>query len=118
MRASYAVAAALCTACFLMSIAVLPATVWAQDEAATQRDAGIADQAPETSAAPSPEAELEAEAELNSGDNAWLLTSSALVLMMTAPGLAMFYSGLVRRKNVLGVMMQCMFLMGLMTVVW
>ncbi|MEW4454059.1 ammonium transporter [Bremerella sp. JC817] len=55
---------------------------------------------------------------LDSGDNAWMLTSSALVLFMTAPGLAMFYSGLVRKKNVLGVMMQCLFLMGLMTVVW
>jgi ammonium transporter, Amt family len=52
------------------------------------------------------------------GHNAWMLTSSALVLFMTAPGLAMFYSGLVRKKNVLGVMMQCVFLMALMTVIW
>jgi Amt family ammonium transporter len=52
------------------------------------------------------------------GHNAWMLTSSALVLFMTVPGLAMFYSGLVRKKNVLGVMMQCVFLMGLMTVIW
>jgi len=52
------------------------------------------------------------------GHNAWMLTSSALVLFMTAPGLAMFYSGLVRKKNVLGVMMQCVFLMGLLTVIW
>ncbi len=52
------------------------------------------------------------------GHNAWMLTSCALVLFMTAPGLAMFYGGLVRRKNVLSVMMQCMFLMALMTVVW
>lgn len=52
------------------------------------------------------------------GHNAWMLTSTALVLFMTAPGLAMFYSGLVRKKNVLGVMMQCLFLMGLMTVLW
>jgi ammonium transporter, Amt family len=51
-------------------------------------------------------------------DNAWMLTSSALVLMMTAPGLALFYCGLVRRKNVLSVMMQCVFLMCLMTVLW
>ncbi len=50
--------------------------------------------------------------------NAWMLTSSALVLFMTAPGLAMFYGGLVRRKNVLSVIMQCLFLMGLMTVLW
>ena len=52
------------------------------------------------------------------GHNAWMLTSAALVLFMTAPSLAMFYSGLVRKKNVLGVMMQCVFLMGLMTVLW
>ncbi len=52
------------------------------------------------------------------GHNSWMLTSTALVLFMTAPGLAMFYSGLVRKKNVLGVMMQCIFLMGLMTVIW
>lgn len=52
------------------------------------------------------------------GHNAWMLVSCALVLFMTAPGLAMFYSGLVRKKNVIGVMMQCLFLMGLMTVIW
>lgn len=52
------------------------------------------------------------------GHNAWMLTSAALVLFMTAPGLAMFYSGLVRKKNVLGVMMQCIFLMGINTVIW
>jgi ammonium transporter, Amt family len=52
------------------------------------------------------------------GNTAWMLTSSALVLFMTAPGLAMFYGGLVRKKNVLGVMMQCVTLMGLMTVLW
>jgi Amt family ammonium transporter len=59
-----------------------------------------------------------AAATANAGDNAWMLTSSALVLLMTAPGLALFYSGLVRKKNVLGVMMQCIFLMCLMTVIW
>lgn len=55
---------------------------------------------------------------VNSGDNAWLLTSSALVLMMPAPGLALFYGGLVRRKNVLATMMHSMVLMGLISVVW
>jgi Amt family ammonium transporter len=55
---------------------------------------------------------------LDTGDNAWMLTSSALVLMMTGPGLALFYCGLVRKKNVLSVMMQCVFLMCLMTVLW
>jgi ammonium transporter, Amt family len=52
------------------------------------------------------------------GDNAWMLTASALVLLMTAPGLAMFYGGLVRKKNVLGVMMQCVCLIGIGSVVW
>lgn len=52
------------------------------------------------------------------GDNAWMLAAAALVLFMTVPGLAMFYGGLVRKKNVLGVLMQCLFLMGLMTVLW
>ena len=56
--------------------------------------------------------------QLDTGDHAWMLASCALVLFMTVPGLAMFYSGLVRRKNVLGVIMQCLFLMGLMTMVW
>lgn len=55
---------------------------------------------------------------LDTGDNGWMLTSSALVLMMTGPGLALFYCGLVRKKNVLSVMMQCMFLMCLMSVIW
>ncbi|GAB5402589.1 MAG: ammonium transporter [Aureliella sp.] len=50
--------------------------------------------------------------------NSWMLVSCALVLFMTAPGLALFYGGLVRKKNVLSVMMQCIFLMGLMTVLW
>jgi ammonium transporter, Amt family len=60
----------------------------------------------------------EAAPKFDSGDNAWMLTSSALVLFMTAPALALFYCGLVRKKNVLSVMMQCVFLMCLMTVVW
>jgi len=55
---------------------------------------------------------------LDSGDIAWMLTSSALVLMMTGPGLALFYSGLVRRKNVLGTMMQSFAMMVLITLQW
>jgi Amt family ammonium transporter len=54
----------------------------------------------------------------SSGDNAWMLTSSALVLMMTGPGLALFYGGLVRKKNVLGTMMQSFTMMALITVLW
>jgi len=54
----------------------------------------------------------------SSGDNAWMLMSAALVLMMTGPGLALFYGGLVRRKNVLATMMQSFALMALVTVLW
>lgn len=55
---------------------------------------------------------------INSGDNAWLLISSALVLMMTAPGLILFYGGLVRSKNVLATMMHSLILMALVSIVW
>jgi Amt family ammonium transporter len=54
----------------------------------------------------------------SAGDNAWMLMSAALVLMMTGPGLALFYGGLVRRKNVLGTMMQSFILMAVITVLW
>jgi Amt family ammonium transporter len=53
-----------------------------------------------------------------SGDNAWMLTSSALVLLMTGPGLALFYGGLVRKKNVLSTMMQSFAMMAVITVLW
>jgi len=52
------------------------------------------------------------------GHNAWQMTSAALVLFMTLPGLALFYGGLVRRKNVLSVMAQCMLIAGLVTILW
>ncbi|HWB32541.1 MAG TPA: ammonium transporter [Acidobacteriaceae bacterium] len=52
------------------------------------------------------------------GDNSWMLVSAALVLMMTGPGLALFYSGLVRKKNVLGTMMQSFAMMAVITVLW
>lgn len=77
-------------------LAATSSPVWAHEEAANSASAPVIDK----------------------GDHAWMLVSAALVLMMTGPGLALFYSGLVRKKNVLGVMMQCLFLMGLMTVVW
>jgi Amt family ammonium transporter len=54
----------------------------------------------------------------SAGDNAWMLTSAALVLMMTGPGLALFYGGLVRRKNTLAIMMQSFALMGIITILW
>ena len=54
----------------------------------------------------------------SAGDNAWMLVSSALVLMMTGPGLALFYCGLVRKKNVLGAMMQSFAMMAWITLLW
>ena len=62
--------------------------------------------------------EAAAKSAQSAGDNAWMLVSAALVLMMTGPGLALFYGGLVRRKNVLGSMMHSFILMAVVTVVW
>jgi len=62
--------------------------------------------------------ESQVKAAQSAGDNSWMLISSALVLMMTGPGLALFYGGLVRKKNVIGTMMQSFILMGLVTVLW
>ena len=56
--------------------------------------------------------------ELNSGDTSWILTATALVLLMTLPGLALFYGGLVRSKNVLSVLMQCIAVACLMSILW
>src|SRR5690348_6916773 len=55
---------------------------------------------------------------LNSGDTAWMLTSSALVLMMTIPGLALFYGGMVRKSNVLAMLMQCFAITCLVSIIW
>jgi Amt family ammonium transporter len=57
-------------------------------------------------------------ATLNSGDTAWMLTATALVLFMTIPGLSLFYAGMVRAKNVLSVLMQCFAITGLMSILW
>ena len=74
-------------------------------------------------AAPDPQARIAAletavKNAQSAGDNAWMLVSAALVLMMTGPGLALFYGGLVRRKNVLGTMMHSFILMAVVTVLW
>lgn len=56
--------------------------------------------------------------DLNSGDTSWILTSTALVLFMTLPGLALFYGGLVRAKNVLSILMQCFSIACVVTIIW
>ena len=58
------------------------------------------------------------ESELDSGDTAWMLTATALVLFMTIPGLSLFYAGLVRSKNVLSVLMQCFAITAMASVIW
>src|SRR6201988_4927678 len=75
------------------------------------------------SSAPATQAQIAAlqqsvqNAQMNA-DNAWMLVSAALVLLMTGPGLALFYGGLVRRKNILGTMMQSFAMMGVVTILW
>jgi ammonium transporter, Amt family len=74
--------------------------------------------APSTESAPASSAAAPAKLEINKGDTAWMLTSSALVLMMTAPGLALFYGGMVRQKNALATLMQSFIIMALISVQW
>jgi ammonium transporter, Amt family len=62
--------------------------------------------------------EAAAKSAQSAGDYAWMLMSAALVLMMTGPGLALFYGGLVRRKNVLSTMMHSFVMMAAITVIW
>ena len=65
-----------------------------------------------------PSAVLADEAAMNGANTAWILTSTALVLFMTLPGLALFYGGLVRTKNVLSVIMQCFSIAGMASIIW
>ena len=107
---------------FLAAVMICCAiSVRAQSQpAAQQTTAAAAAQESPTIGAQDRVAQLERQiAEARSaGDNAWMLISSALVLMMTGPGLALFYGGLVRKKNVLGTFMQSFILMVLVTVIW
>ena len=55
---------------------------------------------------------------LDTGDTAWMLTATVLVLLMTLPGLALFYGGLVRSKNILSILVQCFAMAGVMSIIW
>jgi Amt family ammonium transporter len=66
----------------------------------------------------SPKIAFAAEAELNGANTSWILTSTALVLLMTLPGLALFYGGLVRKKNVLSILMQCFAIASISSILW
>jgi ammonium transporter, Amt family len=80
---------------------------WTQPTPTTEQPSSVAQPTPAT-----------AEPKIDSGDTAWLLMSSALVLLMTAPGLALFYGGMVRQKNVLATIMQSFIIMALISVQW
>jgi Amt family ammonium transporter len=73
---------------------------------------------PQTAPAPAAPAAAPAPPKIDSGDTAWVLVSSALVLLMTAPGLALFYGGMVRQKNALGTLMQSFIILALISVQW
>jgi len=96
-------------------VAALPQLLFAQDAAAPAAEAATA-AATAATAATAPAAP--AAPMLNSGDTAWMLASSVLVLMMTIPGLSLFYAGMVRTKNVLSLFMQCFAITCLVTVLW
>ena len=91
-----------------------PAEAPAATEAAPSEAPAPAEAAPAEAAA----AEAPAAPMLNSGDTAWMLTSTALVLLMTIPGVALFYGGMVRKKNVLATMAQSFSVTALITVLW
>ena len=129
-----------CALLCAMFLLVVPLAGWAEDtevqdeqplelaegeseEISTEQASELTAQSPEEGGAPQG---LEARTPLQqqvdeaaaAAHNGWMLVCCALVLFMTAPGLALFYGGLVRKKNVVSVLMQCLFLMGLMSIVW
>lgn len=111
----------------LAAAVLAPGATWAQDPASAPASAVAAAAAPAVDAASAPAAAAPAEAASaaaapapapNKGDTAWMLVSTLLVILMTIPGLALFYGGLVRSKNMLSVLMQVMVGFSLMIVLW
>ena len=99
----------IATLILLLLMCAAPVFVIAQDTPTEQQGEATA---PEEAPADAEESALD------SGDTAWMLTATALVLFMTIPGLALFYGGLVRVQNVLSVLMQCFALTGIITILW
>ncbi len=112
------------TLILILMMCAVPILVMAQDAPTGQQEEAAAQE--DSTAQPEQETPAEAEetpaeeetATLNSGDTAWMLIATALVLFMTIPGLALFYGGLVRVQNVLSVLMQCFALTGIITILW
>ena len=109
--------------CCLLGLVLLAVPLLAQQASSTSSPAvpSVSTPAPEVPKAINEKLsalEQKVAAAQSSADNAWMLVSAALVLLMTGPGLALFYGGLVRQKNVLAIMMQSFALMALITVLW
>ena len=98
--------------CLLLPVPALRA------QSASPQPSALSPSASQVSAADLAKLDQRVTAAQSSADNAWMLVSAALVLMMTGPGLALFYGGLVRQKNTLAIMMQSFALMALITVLW
>ena len=110
-----------CCCFFIMVLAVVPLRAQNPSAAAPAATFAAAIPSPQTSTSVNDKlAQLEQRvtAAQSSADNAWMLVSAALVLLMTGPGLALFYGGLVRRKNTLAIMMQSFMLMAVISVLW
>nr|WP_316644526.1 ammonium transporter [uncultured Roseateles sp.] len=111
-----------------LSLAVLAPAAWAQDAASAPAAASAVAAAPDTAAASAPAAAAPAADAAsaaaapapvpNKGDTAWMMLSTLLVILMTIPGLALFYGGLVRSKNMLSVLMQVMVTFSMIVVLW
>jgi Amt family ammonium transporter len=106
--------------CSVLTLMLLAVPLLAQQSPATATPSASASSSAASQAVADKLNQLEQKvnAAQSSADNAWMLVSAALVLMMTGPGLALFYGGLVRQKNVLAIMMQSFALMALITVLW
>ncbi|HVB39984.1 MAG TPA: ammonium transporter [Terriglobales bacterium] len=102
----------------LFAVIAAPLAARAQDIAAIAARTQVAAANAQNLAAQVAQLEQHVRAARLAADNAWMLTSAVLVLMMTGPGLALFYGGLVRKKNVLGTMMQSFAMMAIVTVIW
>jgi Amt family ammonium transporter len=102
----------------LATSAMVAGSALAQAPAATDTPTAAVVAAPAVAATNAPAATPPTAKDVNSGDNAWVLISTALVLLMTIPALAFFYGGLVRRKNVLSVLMQCFILACVISLQW
>jgi len=103
----------------LAVVMLAPAPSWAQADSTPAATSEPATEAPPAAAPATEAAPAEAAPKVaDTGDTAWMITATALVLLMTIPGLSLFYGGMVRQKNVLSVLMQCFAITALVSVLW